>query len=252
MTDKIKKISIILASVAVWIVIWELGAALIGNQAFFAGFFDTLRALLKLVITSEFWLTVLTSMLRIILGFVIGVLIGSILAITCITVPFLKPLVSLGMSVIKATPVASIIMIIWIFVGSASVPSVIGVLMVSPIIWQNLLNGYSSLNKELDEVSSVYGFSKSKRFNLLVFPTLIQYFVPAALTSVGLAWKSGIAAEIIAVAKNSIGYNIKISKDYFDSDYMLAWTLVVVLISLAFEYGIKIIARRFSSQNEES
>ncbi len=249
MSDKIKKILITTASVIAWIIIWEIAARLVGSKAFFAGFIDTIKALFTLVTTADFWLTVLKSMLRILLGYILGIALGSVLAFLCIALPFLRPFVTLGMSIIKATPVASVIMIIWIFVGSASVPSVIGVLMVSPIIWQNLLNGYYSVDKELDEVSLAYSFSRGKRFRLLVFPTIVSYFVPAALTSVGLAWKSGIAAEIIAVAKNSIGYNIKNSKDYFESEYMLAWTLVVILISLAFEYGIKLLAKGLDKNN---
>ena len=81
----------------------------------------------------------------------------------------------------------------------------------------------------------------------MIFPTLIRYFVPALLTSVGLAWKSGIAAEIITVAKNSIGYEIKTHKDFFESDYMLAWTLVVVIVSVIFENSIRFLVRRFKS-----
>lgn len=244
---KLRKIISVCLSVTIWLLIWELGASIINNVAFFAGVGATLRALCTLVVTASFWTTVLSSMLRIAIGFIAGVLIGILLAFICWKSRFLNTFFSLGVSVIKSTPVASVIMILWIFIGSARVASAIALFMVAPIIWQNLMDGFGSINKELDEVADIFELSRLKRFKLLIFPTLIRYFVPAALTSVGLAWKSGIAAEIITVAKNSIGYHIKDKKDYFESDYMLAWTLVVVIISVVFEYGIKLLVRRFKS-----
>ena len=154
---------------------------------------------------------------------------------------------AIGFSVIRSTPVASVIMILWIFIGSVRVASAIALLMVAPIIWQNLMDGYATIDKQLSEVADIFEISGFKRFKLLVFPALIRYFVPALLTSAGLAWKSGIAAEIITIAKNSIGYEIKTHKDFFESDYMLAWTLVVIIISVIFENGIRFLVRRFKS-----
>jgi NitT/TauT family transport system permease protein len=77
-------------------------------------------------------------------------------------------------------------------------------------------------------------------------PALKRYFMPAFLTSIGLAWKSGIAAEIITYTKNSIGGNILESKNVFSGDVMLAWTLTVILLSLLLEYSVKVLVRRFN------
>lgn len=238
--------------ILIWIAIWQLVASVINKTAFFSGVPETLSALFVLLGKGAFWKTVFQSILRIIIGFVIGVFVGTVLAFICNYCPPINTFISLGMSVIKATPVASVIMIIWIFIGSASVPSVIALLMVAPIIWQNLTDGYKALSKELEEATRVFEFSRIKKFKHLVFPTLLHYFIPALLTSVSLAWKSGIAAEIIAGTRNSIGYYIKSNKSTFDSDYMLAWTLVVIIISLVFENLIKFLMRRFKANEPHS
>ena len=244
---KVKKVIFTILSIIAWLLIWELGASVVNNVAFFAGVSATLKALGSLFVTEQFWITVIFSILRIALGFLLGVFLGILLAFICTKSEILHNFFSLGISVIKSTPVASIIMILWIFIGSVKVASAIALFMVAPIIWQNLIDGFKAIDKNLSEVADVFGFSVARRFRLVVFPTLIRYFVPAALTSVGLAWKSGIAAEIITVAKNSIGYEIKTHKDYFESDYMLAWTLVVIIISVVFENVIRFLLRRFKS-----
>lgn len=241
------RIGITLISVLVWLAVWQTIAAIINKEAFLAGIPKTMSALISMLITLDFWKTLLFSLLRIIYGFIFGVAAGTLLAALCHACPPINTFISLGMSVIKATPVASIIMIIWIFVGSDSVPSVIALLMVTPIIWQNLTDGFKSINKDLTEVADAFELSHAKRFKLIILPSLLNYFVPALLTSISLAWKSGIAAEIIAGTRDSIGEYIKSNKNTFDSDYMLAWTLVVILISLAFEQLIKFLSRRYKA-----
>ncbi|MBQ8690134.1 MAG: ABC transporter permease subunit [Clostridia bacterium] len=231
-------------SILLWLAIWELAAYLIGYDFIFVGPIKTFTALCTLAGTLSFWQTVALSVLRILAGLALGILLGVTLAILCRALPIIITFVSVGMTVIRSTPVASIIMILWIIVGSTSVPVVIAVLMVAPIIWQNLMDGYESIDKDLREVTLVFNFSKRKAFVHLTLPTLLRYFVPAALTSVGLAWKSGIAAEIIAYTKNSIGKNVLDAKSYFEADVLLAWTVAVIVISLVFEYLVKYLVKR--------
>lgn len=246
------KSAAILFGSSLWILIWSIAADLIDLEFIFPGPMKTFQALLSLIATSAFWSTVVFSFARILYGFIIGVIIGSLLAVFCRKTLFLYEFISIGMTVIKSTPVASIIMILWVLLGEDQLPCAIGVLMVAPIIWQNLINGYDAIDNKMAEVCDVFEFSQIKRFKHLTFPTLIGYFVPAALTSIGLAWKSGIAAEIITYAKNSIGRNIQDAKQFFEGDKMLAWTLVVIFISLVLEKTIAFFIRRFGKHESYS
>ncbi len=239
----------ILISVFAWLVIWELFAKIIDLEFAFPGVIKTIKVSASLIITQKFWITIFLSMLRILLGLIIGVVMGITLAIIYQLTPFLRRFIDIGMTVIKSTPVASIVLMLWIVIkkdASQKLPIVIALLMVMPIIWQNLCDGFSAIDKNLSEVCDVFEFSHKKRIKLLIFPTLQKYFTPAFLTSIGLAWKSGIAAEIISYTKNSIGKNILDSKTIYSYDIMLAWTLTVVLLSLILEYSVKALVRRCS------
>ena len=246
MKSKLKQITANILVLLFWLLVWELASRIVNLTFILPGVFETFGRLFELVITVDFWVTVSKTMGRILLGFILGTLLGVLLAAICHKVSVINRVISFAMTVVKSTPVASFIMVLWIIVGSASLPTVIALLMVMPIIWQNLLDGYNAVSNELSEVCDVFGFSRKKRINVLVIPTLLSYFVPAALTSIGLAWKSGVAAEIIAYTKNSIGKNIHDAKAYFEGADMLAWTVTTVIISLAFEKLIKMLIRRFS------
>lgn len=50
-----------------------------------------------------------------------------------------------------------------------------------------------------------------------------------------MAWKAGVAAEIIGTPNGSIGKMLYLAKIYLDTDDLLAWTVIIVLLSVLFE-----------------
>ena len=248
--NKLYKIAIGVFSVLLWILIWYIAARIFDFEIIFPGPKKTLNTLLYLITLSSFWKSVLYSFYRIVLGLLVGIVAGIVLTIISRLLIPIHTFISIGMSVIKSTPVASIVLILWVLVdGAANLPVIIAFLMVMPIIWQNLTDGFNSIDQSLVEVARVFQFSKSKTARIVYFPTLLNHFIPALLTSIGLAWKAGISAEVIAYTKNSIGASISDARANFDGDILFAWTLVVVGVSLLLEYIVRLLLRRFRSKN---
>ena len=242
-----KRVIVTFISILFWIFVWELISRAVKIPSILPSIFSILESLMKLSVTANFWKTILLSCIRILSGFVIGVGLGIALSFASFYNKAVMTIISPMMTVIRATPVASFILVVWLLIGSDLTPIAITVMMVTPIIWQNLIDGFKSMDNELIEVSKVFEFSRLKRFMLIIAPTLIRYFVPAIITALGLGWKSGIAAEIIAYTQNSIGREIFIAKNYVEGAEMLAWTLVVILISLLFEFVITSLGRRLEA-----
>ncbi len=239
------RLSVVIASVILWFLIWQSAAMLLDNILVLPDIKSTFKALFALLSTFDFWTTVLTSIARIFIGFVLGVALGIVFAVVSELIYPIGIFISVGMTIVKSTPVASIIMVLWVILSDFDLPIIIALLMVMPIVYQNLMNGFNSIDKNLFEVAEVFDFSLSKKVRLLYAPALTKYIVPALLTSVGLAWKSGIAAEIITYTKKSIGKNIFDAKSIFESPTVFAWTLVVIAISLIFEFSVKKISGRY-------
>jgi NitT/TauT family transport system permease protein len=134
----------------------------------------------------------------------------------------------------KATPVACIIVLLWIRMSYTEIAVFVVVLMILPIVWQNVYDGYKSIDKNLIEVSNVFELSKLQRFKILIMPSILSYLLPAIITSVGLAWKAEIAAEIMT--NSNIG---RLIYDYktvsYDTASIFAWTVIIVSLSIIFE-----------------
>ena len=71
-----------------------------------------------------------------------------------------------------------------------------------------------------------------KRLILLYIPSSAPEIAAGLATSLGLAWKSGVAAEVLCMPKNSIGRYVYESKLYLETPDLFAWTATVILLSI--------------------
>ena len=225
-----------LLPIVILLSVWEIGARLYNKPYFLPGFFETLEALIRIIGEDDFFKIIFLTLLRVLTGIAIGTLTAALFAILSYKFSFLHSLFSPLNSVIKATPVASIIILLWVSMNGNSLAVFVSFMMVFPIIWQNIYDAFSSIDKELIEVSRVFGFSIRKKFELLILPSLKKFFIPAFITAIGLAFKAEVAAEIIAGVRNSIGQMIYYAKDAPKIDEMFAWTVVGVFFSMLIEW----------------
>lgn len=242
--NKITRILRPLCVLFFWLFVWEIAALFVNNEYFLPGAVRTLEALFKIAFTSDFISSVLLTLSRVIAGLTLGILFGIALAYVCHKFTLFDAVFSPLVSVIKATPVATFIILLWLYLSANQLTVLIAFLMVMPIVWQNIKDGLSTVSPELSETARVFEFSFAKRMRVLVIPHLFSYLAPAIITSVGLAWKSEIAAEIIAYTKNSIGQHINDNKYFMNTPDMFAWTLVVIAISILFEKLVRVSLRR--------
>lgn len=231
-----KRIGRVLLIAAFWIGVWWLASWRVGKPLLFPSPAAVLQRLLDLMQTKEFYQITANSLWNVLLGILTAVLLGCVLAIATYKIAILREALLPVMTVIKATPVASFIILALIWMGAANVPTFITVLIVLPIVWTNLDEGLGKIDPLLIEVTKLYKMPFFRRVKLLFLPSVKPYFVSACRTSLGLAWKAGIAAEIIARPRNSIGTMIGDAKQYIMTEDMFAWTLTVIILSLVIEF----------------
>ena len=245
----LKKIGRALLVAAFWLCVWALAAHRFGKPLLFPSPLSVIKTLGELLQTKEFYVATGTSLGNILFGTLSAILCACLLVIVTSKIRFVRELIHPVMAVVKATPVASFIILMLLFLGPVKVPSFITFLIVLPIVWTNLDEGIQNIDPQLTEVTKMYRFSLSKRLRVLIFPSVKPYFLSACKTAIGLAWKAGVAAEIIAMPPNTIGTMIGEAKLYIMSAEMFAWTLTVVLLSLAIEFGVSYLFAKLDAVN---
>ena len=220
---------------------WQLSAMAVDLELILPSPLTCAKTLIALLPTKELWIAVGGTLGRVFGGYAIGCAAGILLGAAAYFIPtageFVKPL----MTVIKATPVSSFILLAVLWMSPNSVPVLIGALMVTPIVFGNMITGLGEHSKKLREVAFVYGLSPAECAQKLFIPAVIPYISAACLTSLGLAWKAGVAAEVLVVTKNSVGQWLYYSKLYFETAQLFAWTVVVVLLSFVLERIVKLL-----------
>ncbi|MBE7057393.1 MAG: ABC transporter permease subunit [Ruminococcaceae bacterium] len=227
-----------------WVAVWEIAALAVNKEVLVADPFTVVKRLLDLGATSDFWISTGTSVLRILFGFILAVLAGTLMACLTSRLETVNALFSPLTAVIKATPVASFIILALVWIDKGNIPSFTSFLMVFPIVWGNVHQGIKQVNKGLKEVAKVYEMPLSKRISKLYIPSVLPFFSSALLTGLGLGWKAGIAAEVLCTPKNSIGEQLYSAKIYLETTDVFAWTLVVIVLSFIIEKLLAYIIRK--------
>ncbi len=238
--SKIFKITAAITSLIFWVGLWHFASLKIGDSFFLPSPLEVAKQLLELMKLSEVQSAVLATFVRVISGYALGLVLGCALALLTHKIVIVKALFAPLISVIRATPVVSVIIVAFLLLARQDVPSYIVMLMVLPIVWGNIEEGLSSVDKSLIEMADMYGFGFFKKLTKLYLPAVMPYLSAAAITAFGLAWKSGVAAEVICYPENSLGRLIyKARQDLYSSAGVFALTALVVMISIILEIWLK-------------
>lgn len=242
-----KFISVLLPP-AFWLGVWQF-AALFARSKRLDFFLPTpwtvLQTLAELCVTSEFWSTILLSLGRILAGMALGSLLGLLLAILTCANPWFDLLLSPMIRMIRAVPVASFILLVMLAVYRAMVPMVVVILMVLPVVWSGVNQGIRQTDHQLLELARAYRFSRWRKVKLVYLPSVQPYLLSAVTTAMGLAWKSGVAAEVLCTPRQAIGTEVYNAKFYLEIPTLFAWTVVVVALSLTMEWLLSAALRRW-------
>lgn len=229
-----------------WLAVWFIAARAVNLELLLPSPGQVLMRLGELIQTAEFWQTTAASLGRVMLGTLCALAAGALLAAAGALLPPLRRLLLPLMGIIKSTPVASFILLALVWIGRDTLPAFMSALIVLPIVWSNLDTGIAAIDPALRELAAVYRLRWWQVWRRIYLPSIAPYFVSACRTSLGMAWKAGIAAEVLSSPALSIGRQLYETKLYLETTDLFAWTLTVILLSLGIEYLFMAVLGRLS------
>ena len=232
-----------------WLCVWQLAAALTHNRILLVGPLQVGMAFLQNLFNPDFYKIVFFSLARIGEGFFcalfIGIFLGAVSYRFALSEMFLTPLIT----TLKSIPVASFVVLLIIWFGSGRLSFLISFLIVFPHIYVSTIAGLKSTDKQLLEMAEVFDMSRANRIFYLYRPALMPYLISSLKISLGMSWKSGVAAEVIGMPAYSLGERLYMSKIYLDTAGLFAWTLLIILLSFLFEKTVLYIVEKFAAWN---
>jgi NitT/TauT family transport system permease protein len=225
---------------AFWLAVWWGVSAWVGQELLVPSPIAVVRRMGELGRTALFWRSAGVSLLRIFSGALIGVVLGTVTALVTCRFALADAILSPAIRVVRATPVASFIILVLLWVKTGRVPGVISCLMVLPVIWSCVSAGLNSVDGQLLEMARAYQLGRRKTAKYIYLPAIRPQFTAGICTAIGLAWKSGVAAEVLCLPRQAIGTQLYYSKIYLETPSLFAWTILVVVLS----YLLEQLARR--------
>jgi NitT/TauT family transport system permease protein len=233
-----KALAIVVALVAWQAVSWGLHQKLL-----LVGPWTALRRVVELAPHGAFWGAIGFSFGRIAAGFLIGFLVAAGLAVASYRWEPVATLIWPFMSAVKATPVASFVILCLIWLSASGLSVVISFLVVLPVVYTNLLEGLRATDPGMLQMARVFRAPWHRRLTYIYLPSLRPSVTSALGIALGMSWKAGIAAEVIGIPDGSIGERLYQAKVYLSSADLFAWTIVIIIVSIVFEKVVLALVR---------
>lgn len=244
-----KKVLRCAAAAGFWIILWEIIHLAVGQSILVPSPLSVFNKLCEFAVLKDFWISVATSLFRVVSGLFFGTALGIVLAVLTAKSKLLRSFFSPAIHVIKSTPVASFIILAILWLSVENVPAFTAMLIVLPTVWANTEKGILSVDKDLLQMGKAFGLSKKESFIRITVPSVKPFFIAALNSAVGMAWKAGIAAEVICPHGKSLGAALQDSKIYFNTVDTFALTAAVVILSVLLEKAILALTSKGGRKN---
>ena len=187
-------------------------------------------------VTGELFFHLAMTLYRVACAFVLAMAIGSAIGIWLglnrEANRFFDPWLILFLNI----PALVVIVLAYIWFG-LNEAAAIGAIAVNkiPNVVVTLREGARSLDRDLDEMTTVYRFGRWKRLRHVVLPQLQPYFAAASRSGLALIWKIALVVELLG-RSNGVGFQINLYFQLFDVAAILAYTLAFVAVMLLIEF----------------
>ena len=222
-----------LLAVAFWLAVWQAAAMAIGQEVFLVSPVQALRTLVQLLPRVDFWQRVGFSSGRILLGFVLGAVVSVVLAVCAARWSAADALLAPVMQLVKATPVASFIILALVWVRGSALSVLISFLMVLPVLYGAVRTGIAGADVQLLEMAAVFRLPPGRCLRAIWLPAVLPAFRQGCSVALGIC--CGVAAEVIGLPNGSIGDALYRAKITLSTGELFAWTFVIILLSAGFE-----------------
>ena len=234
-----------LAGIVFLLLVWEIFARVFGSSLIFPGPLPVFKRFIALVPSRRFLDALAGSFIRVIAGIAIAVPLGIAAGIAAGLDKrfryFLQPL----FSVISATPVISVILIVFLFLGSGRTPVFTAFLMVFPVMASNVIEGIKNTDSRLKELFISFRMSFGETLRYLYVPSIIPFILGGLRSSMSLCWKVVVAAEVIVQPLRSLGAGMQEAKTHLETPELFAWTAGTVIAAAFVQEIITLLVRRY-------
>ena len=229
--DFISKNRFNILSIALLLGLWMLLSMVVDNEVIFPSIFSTSKSLVRIILSDGFFLTLVSTLIRCIVGFLISVVLaiglGGLSRMYKTMDAILQPLVSM----LSSIPIIAIIILALIWLDNDIVPIFTGFVMIFPLLFETVIGAIDSMDKKLLQMAKIYDKTGIDLALYLYIPRIFTALRNISGSSISTNLKMVIAGEVLSQPSYGIGTELQLQRIYLDTSGVFAWILVILLIS---------------------
>ena len=230
--------------------VWWVLAVSIGNDVLIPSPWQTLTYLCGLIAEKEFYLSVGASLLRVGAGFVLSLITALVFSILCGEFPVFRRYFEPVRVLTKTIPNVTYIIIAVIWLGSEGAVATVSFMILFPVFMNGFMNALDSQSRDMKDVEAVYPETLSVKIRDRILPELWPEILRTGKTAASLGFKVGVMAEILGSVQTGIGRRLNYCRMYLRTDGILAWTVVIILISICIDHLFDLLIGRHIKEEQ--
>ncbi|MCW2846037.1 MAG: transporter permease [Marmoricola sp.] len=184
------------------------------------------------------------SVQRVFLGFVVGAVLGLVLAVAAALSRIGEDAVDPPMQMLRTLPHFGLIplFIVWMGIGESPKIALIAMGVAFPL-YLNTFAGIRSIDRKVTEAAVTMGLTRRQRLRHVVVPGALPQSLVGLRQSLGVAWLSLIVAETVS-ADSGLGYMINHAREFLQTDVIVVGLAVYSILGLATDSLVRLIERK--------
>lgn len=112
----------------------------------------------------------------------------------------------------------------------------------------NIIQGTRAIDQDLIEMGRAYGAGERALMRSVLLPSVVPYFLAASRITLGVAWQVTLFSEYL-MGTRGVGFQVSSAIKLLDTASVFQWGLSIVLLTIAFEYGVFRPVERFLTRH---
>lgn len=225
--------------------LWELAGRLRWIDVLIFSYPSKVGAqIMKDIVTGELWPHLFMTVGETVVGFLLGTLVGTFIAILIWWSPFLSKVLDPYMVVFNSMPKVALGPIFIVLFGAGFTAIVVTTLSITVIVTTLVVyNSFNEVDSNLVKVIRTFGGNRKDVFVKAILPASFPAIISTLKVNVGMSWVGVIVGEFL-VAKIGLGYLIVYGFQVFNFTLVLSSLVIIAVVATAMYQMVVYVERK--------
>ncbi|TCL75238.1 NitT/TauT family transport system permease protein [Hydrogenispora ethanolica] len=225
---------------------WEIGANFKWINAFITSQPSKIGAMIaQLQATGKLWPHIVTTVGETTLGFILGTLSGTIIAVLLWWSRTIAEVLDPYIVVLNSIPKVALgpIFIVWLGAGTpAIIAMALGISVIVTIMM--VFNGFNEVHPDKIRLLKSFGASRGQILRKVTLPASVPTIIAALKVNLGLSLVGTIVGEFL-VSKEGLGYLIVYGGQVFNMSLVMASVIILCVVAVVMYYAVSLLEKKF-------